>query len=107
MGEKRWLEELLKAEKEFSSEERFALFSAMIENSENEKVLARSRELSASIMGELFDTRIALDFLGSHGKKEDLSVIEGQFASPFTQVKVGVAKAMIDLIDRHYKPKSS
>ena len=65
---------------------------------EKEFVRTKLREMLQSLLGNAFEKKMALELLSTFKNKEDWDLIQAQFFSPFQEVQVMAARAMLEFL---------
>ena len=92
------LDELKSTLDSLDVEARYSVLKVLMDMNEKEFVRTKLREMLQSLLGNAFEKKMALELLSTFKNKEDWDLIQAQFFSPFQEVQVMAARAMLEFL---------
>ena len=79
-------------------EEKYSVAQYLLKDGDQEIVTKDLRAILGNLMGDVFQKKMALELLAELKNESDLKLMATQFSSPFQEVQVIAAKAMLTVL---------
>jgi HEAT repeat protein len=98
LGERKFTEEIKSRISTLGVEEKYSAVKTLLETGDEETVAKDLRATLSNLMGDVFQKKMALELLANLKDENDLKLMATQFSSPFQEVQVIAAKAMLTIL---------
>ncbi len=98
LGERKFAKEMKSKIADLAVEEKYSVAQYLLKDGDQEIVTKDLRAILGNLMGDVFQKKMALELLAELKNESDLKLMATQFSSPFQEVQVIAAKAMLTVL---------